>query len=116
MDIDRGRVAKEALYRREVEIALPSSARRTAEDHLRDVIFAHQLREAVSDASPAAANDPRPQIFGEADIFREGLLVLGASVATNIDIEDEELAIHCLRHARSASDDVLCRGIGADAN
>src|SRR5580765_317937 len=99
MNIDRRRVAKEALNRREVEIALPSSTSRTAENDLRDVIFAHQLRETVSNAPARAANDPSSQIFGEADIFRQGLLVLRASIPTDIDIKDEELAIHCLRHA-----------------
>src|SRR5271157_5957013 len=55
-------------------------------------------------------------MLGETDVVVQGLLVFGAGVAADVNVNDVELAADRLRHPGTTRDQILRSGIRADAD
>ena len=79
-------------------------------------MLTHKLGQTIGNASPGRTYDSRPQILSKADIFGECLLIFQPRIAAHINVENEEFSSHCLRHTRTARNNVLCRRVRTDAD
>ena len=75
VDIHGGGVAQKAADGIHVEQLLPAFGRRPPKDHLRDVLFAHELRGGIGDARAFQAHGLRAQAFGELHVGGESFFV-----------------------------------------
>ncbi len=89
MDIDRRRVAQKFVNRGKIEISLPALGGGAPEHYLRDVMFAHKLRNFFSHHLAFSLRHLRPYALCEADIVSQGALIFVALIGAGVDVENE---------------------------
>ena len=65
---------------------------------------------------PRQAHEGCSNIFREADVRGQGPLIGFAGILPEVDVDDRELGVHGLGHARAASNQILRGRVRADAH
>ena len=81
VNVHRRRIAQKFVDGGQIEILSPALLRRAPEHDLRDVLLAHHFRHSSATLRSLGAYDCGPQVFGEANVLRQGALVFGVFVA-----------------------------------
>src|SRR5262249_45265484 len=110
------RFAQEAVSGGKIEVFLPSLFDGTAEDDLRDVLFADGRGNGIGNADAAKLEHGGAEIVREAKIGGDGAAIFVAVAASSVDVNDVEFGIETSRHASGASDEVLRGRIRADTD
>src|SRR4029077_4114685 len=113
--VHRRRVAQKLMDRRKIEISFPAPRGGASENNLRDVFLVNKFRERLGHTLPFQPHHGCTNVFREAHIRGQSSLICFAGVLPQVGVDNKEFGIHGLRHTRPASDQILRRGIRADA-
>src|SRR5450759_4775188 len=101
---------------RKIEISLPAARGGASKDHLRDVFLVDEFRYGVGHALSLQPRHRRANGFGEANVRGQRSLIGFARVLPQVGVDDKELGIHRLGHARPARHQILRRWVRTDAD
>src|SRR5882672_3165821 len=94
-----------------IEILFPTLCNRSAEDDLRNMLFANGMCDRVGNTDALQLQDHRPEIFRESEIRGDGAPFFVAVVASGFDVNYVEFGIEAASHAGGTRDEILRGGI-----
>ena len=101
MNVHRGRLAQEAVHRREIQVFPPIVYQRPPKDHLRNVFRPNKLSDRIRDASSFQANYFRPQAFREPQVGAQSVLIRFLLAKFPVHMHDVQLGVHAPSHPRA---------------
>src|SRR6266700_1890492 len=114
--IHGGRLAQEAMHRREIEIFPPVMHGSPPEDYLRDVLRAHKFSNRIRDAFPLQLNHFGSQAFRESQIGRKRFRIRLLRAKLPVHVHHVQFGVHAPRHSRAPGNQILPRGIRGNAH
>src|ERR1700733_420102 len=108
-------ITKKSVDRGEIWKPSPPRAYRPPKDHLRDVIFTNEFANTFDQLAPRCLHHMSAEALCEPEIGRQALPFIRLQCFAQIDVENVQLAVHTLSHARAASNQILTFGSRIDA-
>src|ERR1700746_1788998 len=103
------------MDRGDVQVSPPTCRSRATEEPWRNMFFVHYLGDRGSDGLALHAYNRCTDIFGKLEVVTKSSLIPLGRVLSHVDVDDEQLAIQSLCHARAACNQMLGGGVGTHA-